>query len=96
MTLTPHKFKKEEYNENWEFEIAAYDNECRRNDEEFRKHALVLRDLGTDVLTEEEKEVLTLYLNGVSCREIAKQCQVEPDIVSGLLDVISAKLSLNE
>ena len=96
MTLTPHKFKKEEYNENWEFEIAAYDNECRRNDEEFRKHALIIRDPGNDELTDEENEVLTLYLNGVSCKEIAKQCEVEQEIISGLLDVISAKLSLNE
>ena len=96
MTLTPHKFKNQEYNENWKSEIAAYDNECRHGDEEFRKHALVIHDSGKDILTEEEYEVITLYLNGISCREIAKQCEVEPEIVSGLLDVISAKLSLNE
>ena len=94
--MTHHKLKKEEYNDNWEAEIAAYDNECRRSEEEFRKHALIIRDSGNEVLTEEENEVLTLYLNGVSCREIAKQCEVEPEIVSGLLNVISAKLSLNE
>ena len=96
MTVTHHKLKKEKFNENWGSEIAAYDNECRRSDEDFRKHALIIRDSGNDELTEEENQVLTLYLNGVSCREIAKQCEVEPEIVSGLLDVISAKLSLNE
>jgi len=96
MTLTPHKFKNEEYNENWEAEIAEFDKVCKRSEEEFRQHAFVIRDPGNDVLTEEENEVLTLYLNGVSCREIAKQCGAEPEIVSGLLDVISAKLSLNE
>lgn len=96
MTLTPHKLINEEYNENWESEIAAYDNDCRRSDKEFRKHALIVRDSGKEVLTEEEYEVITLYLDGISCSEIAKQCGVEPEIVSGLLDVISAKLSLNE
>ena len=96
MTLTPHKFRNEDYNENWESEIAAYDNECRHCDEKFRQHALVIRDSGKEILTEEEYEVITLYLNGVSCSEIAKQCGVEPEIVSGLMDVISAKLSLNE
>ena len=94
--MTPHKFKKVEYNENWKSEIASYDNECRHGDEEFRKHALKICDLGNEVLTEEEYEVITLYLKGVSCSEIAKQCGVEQEIVSGLLDVISAKLSLNE
>ncbi len=94
--MTRHKLINEEYNENWESEIASYDNESRHSDEEFRKHALVVHDPGNEVLTEEENEVLTLYLNGVSCSEIANQCEVEPEIVSGLLDVISAKLSLNE
>ena len=94
--MAGRKHKKETYNKNWESEIAAYDDEWYRNDEEFWKHALIIHESGSSELTDEENQVLTLYLNGVSCREIANQCEVEVEIIIGLLKVICAKLSFIE
>ncbi|MBN1292282.1 MAG: hypothetical protein JXB48_10620 [Candidatus Latescibacteria bacterium] len=91
------KHDKKEYNQNWESEIKAYDDECNRIDAEFYSHALIINpSSGNTELTEEENEVLTMYLKGTSCSEIAVQNDVELSVVTGLLEIIRAKLSLIE
>ena len=80
--------------ENWEAEIAAYDEDCRLRDDEYRRHAIIINESGNPELTGEENEVLTLFLNGVSCDEIARQLEVEVELITGLLEIIRAKLSL--
>ena len=82
--------------ENWEAEIAAYDEDCRFRDAEYKRHAITVSKSGNSELTEEESEVITLYLNGVSCIEIARQFEVEVELITGLLDIMRAKLSLIE
>jgi len=82
--------------ENWEAEIAAYDEDCRLRDAEHKRHAIIVNKSGNSELTEEENEVLTLYLNGVSCIEIAQQFEVEVELITGLLEIIRAKLSLTD
>jgi len=86
--------KTNNVNPGWEAEIAAYDEDCRLRDEEFRRHSIIITESGNPELTEEENEVLTLFLNGVSCPDIAKQFDVETDLITGLLEIIRAKLSL--
>ena len=81
-------------NTDWEAEIAAYDEDCRCRDEEYRRHAINVNGSGNPELTEEENEVLTLFLNGASCNEIARQLEVEVELITGLLEIIRAKLSL--
>ena len=81
-------------NTDWEAEIAAYDEDCRCRDEEYRRHAINVNGSGTSELTEEENEVLTLFLDGASCGEIARQLEVEVELITGLLEIIRAKLSL--
>jgi len=88
------KKNEKRYNENWEAEIAAYDAECSRIEREFYEHHLIIKESGNADLTAEENEVLTLYLNGVQCKDIAKQYDVEEEVITGLLEVIRAKLSL--
>ena len=95
MVSDTHK-NKAGFNENWESEIAAYDEECRRKEEDFRKNSIIINESGRSELTDEENEIITLVLNGNSCVEIAKQYEVEVDVISGLLEVIRAKLSLIE
>ena len=46
--------------------------------------------------TEEENDVLILFLNGISCSEIANQYKVEEKIITGLMEIIRSKLSLSE
>ena len=82
--------------ENWEAEIAAYDEDYRLRDAEYKRYAIIVSESGNSELTEEENEVLTLYLNGVSCIDIAKQFEVEVELITGLLEIIQAKLTLIE
>ena len=84
------------YNENWQAEMAEYDAEFKRIEREFYNKHLVINDSGSSRLTDEENEVLTLYLNGVSCEEIANQNGIEVEVIISLLDIIRAKLSLPE
>ena len=86
--------KRDEVNENWEAEIAAYDEDCKKREREFREHFMVITEAGHASLTDEENEVLRLYLNGITCEEIAKQNQIEVEVVAGLLEIIRAKLSM--
>ncbi|MFA6472506.1 MAG: hypothetical protein WCU00_10740 [Candidatus Latescibacterota bacterium] len=89
--------KKEEYNQNWESEIAAYDAECNAREAEFRNQHIVFEgSSGVSDLTEEENEVFTLMLRGTSCSEIAEQFGVEEELISGLAEIIRAKLSLSD
>ncbi|MFC1574253.1 hypothetical protein ACFL30_03635 [Candidatus Latescibacterota bacterium] len=83
-------------NDNWESEIAAYDEECRLNEEVFRKHSIIINKSGRSELTEEENEVITLVLSGKTCVEIANEHEVEVEVITGLLEVIRAKLSIIE
>lgn len=83
-------------NENWEAEIAAYDKTCEAHEREFREHFMVIDQGGHKDLSEDENEVLTLVLNGVSCVEIAKQAQIQPEEVAALLEIIRAKLSVTD
>lgn len=90
----PHK-KQRDCNENWEAEIARYDTEQRRADDEYRKSVVVVGQSGNHPdLDDDEQEILTLVLNGVSIDEIARQCEVEPHVVEGYIEIIRAKLSL--
>ena len=88
--------KEESYNNNWEAEIAAYDRESRCHEEEFFKKHIVITESGRDDLTEEENEVLKLYLNGLSIEEIANQYEAELAVITGLMEIIKAKLSLKK
>jgi len=92
--VTGKKSKDKTYNENWKAEIDAYDAECQRIEKEFYEKHIIIKVSGNSELTEEENSVLTLFLNGVPCGEIAKQYNVETEVVTGLLEVIRAKLSL--
>ena len=93
--MTASRKKREEvHNENWEAEIAAYDAECRARDTEFDKTHLVVKDYSRSDLTVEENEVFDLILTGVSCSEIAKKYEVEVEVITGLLEIILAELSL--
>ena len=89
------KKKNNSFNENWESEIGAYDRKCRRCEHEFYKNHVIIKDSGSKKLTKEENEVLILYLNGLSCAEIAKNLKVETEIITSLMEIIKVKLSLN-
>ena len=88
------KHKDESYNNNWKSEIEAYDSECQRTEKEFYDKHIIISQAGNTELTEEESDVLNLYLNGISCDEIAKQYKVELEVITGLMEIIQAKLSL--
>lgn len=90
--MSAHK-RTNDYNENWEAEIEAYDKACREREKVYQQHALII-DGDKDDLTEEENLVLQSYLKGMSISEIAKEAEVDVDLVTGLLEVIKAKLSL--
>ena len=94
--MAAKKKQKKPFNENWEAEIAEYDAECRRREQEFLKNHIIIKESGSEKLTDDENEVLTLFLNGVPCEDIAKQFKVEVEIVVGLLEIIKAKLSLED
>ena len=96
ITVAENKQKDKSFNENWESEIKAYDEECRRIEKNFREKHVIIKESGSDKLTAEENEVLTLFLNGVSCPEIADTYNVETEIITGLLEIIQAKLSLSD
>ncbi len=90
------KQKDTSFNENWESEITAYDEECHRIEKKYHEKHIIVEESCSDKLTEEENEVLTLFLKGTSCSEIADTYNVEPEIITGLLEIIQAKLSLND
>ena len=90
------KHKEKSFNENWEAEIAAYDSECQRLEKEFYEKHVIITESGNSELTVEENNILILFLNGISCSEIAKQYEVEEEIISGLIEIIRAKLSLRD
>ena len=87
------KQKDSSCNQNWETELAAYDEECKSHEEEFYRKHLIISDKGEKALTEEENAVLTLFLSGLTCEDIAGQLNVEPDLVSGLIEIVRLKLS---
>ncbi len=94
--MTPPRRKREDINENWQADIAAYDAECEAEEREFRKKHLLIRSEGSPDLTPEENEVFDSLLRGIPCEEIAEQYGVEKDIIIGLIEVIRAKLSLSD
>lgn len=87
------KQKDSSCNQNWEAEIAAYDEECKSHEEEFYRKHLIISEGGANALTEEENAVFTLFLNGLTCEDIAGKLNVEPGVVSGMIEVIRLKLS---
>ena len=84
------------FNKNWKSEITAYDEDCNRRKKKFFEKHFVITKSGTDKLTKEENEILDLYLSGVSCEIIAEQSGIEIEVVTGLLEIIRSKLSLND
>jgi len=88
------KHKNNAFNENWEKEIAAYDEECHTREIEFFEKHVIIKESGSEKLTQEENDILILYLNGIPCNEIAQEYKVEEKIITGLLEIIRAKLSL--
>jgi len=90
------KQKDNSFNENWESEIKAYDEECRRIEQKFREKHMLIKESGSDKLTDEENEVLNLFLKGIPCSEIATIFNIETEIITGLLEIIQAKLSLED
>ena len=94
--MAEKKQKDNSFNENWESEIEVFDNECRRNEQKFFEKHVIINGQCSGKLTKDENEVLNLFLNGIPCYEIAETLNVETEIVTGLLKVIQAKLSLND
>ncbi len=86
--------KKEDFNPNWEAEISDYDEQCKTLDREYYAHHLVVNSKIREALKDEERLILDLFLSGMSCEEIAKQNQVMVEVVTGLLEIIQAKLSI--
>jgi hypothetical protein len=88
--------RKNDFNPDWEKEIGKFDAECELSEREFRKRHLIIGSDGKNELAPEENDVLTLYLSGMSLEAIAEQNQVELELVTGLMEIIKAKLSLND
>ncbi|MFC1552978.1 hypothetical protein ACFL6P_10510, partial [Candidatus Latescibacterota bacterium] len=84
------------FNENWEAEIAEYDKECSAHDVEYMKSHIIIDESGSKKLTEAENEILVLFLGGTSCGEIASQYELEEQVVTEMLAIIQAKLSMGE
>ena len=82
------------FNENWEAEIAEYDKECSAHDVEYMKTHIIIDESGSKKLTAAENEVLVLFLGGTSCKEIADQHELEEQVVTEMLAIIQAKLSM--
>ena len=94
--MSGKRSKKESCNEKWEAEIASYDEECQREEKKFFSEHIFIPESGSSDLTVEENEVLKLFLNGVSCDQIASQYEVEEGVITGLLEIIRVKLPLND
>ncbi len=90
------KQRNPDFNRNWESEISAYDEACDKQEREYREHFMVIKDSCHSALTEEENEILQLFLNGIPCNEIAEQYGIEENILSEMLEIIRAKLSLDK
>jgi DNA-binding NarL/FixJ family response regulator len=84
------------FNENWEAEIAEYDKECSAHDVEYLKTHIVIDEAGSKKLDEAENEILVLYLNGSSCKEIADKYELDEQVVTEMIAVIKAKLSMGD
>lgn len=81
-------------NPNWEAEIAEFDSACESQDREFRSHHLLISESGNASLTVEENEVFNCILRGLPPDEIAEIYGVETGVITGLCEIIRAKLSL--
>ena len=86
-----------DFNENWEAEFSQFDEEQQAAEDAYRRNVVVVGQSGHHAeLDDDEQEILTLVLNGVSIDEIAGQCGVDPNVVIGYIEVIRAKLALPE
>jgi DNA-binding NarL/FixJ family response regulator len=94
--MTAARRRDEEYNMNWENDIKSFDDECRARDDEFHKTHMVIKDPASSDLTEDEQAVFELVLKGATCSEIAEKYEVEVEVITGLLEIIRAKLSLTD
>jgi hypothetical protein len=88
--------RNEDYNENWEAEIAAYDEECQIREKEFIKKHIMFDETGSVDLTDEENNLLSLYLDGTPYDEIAKNCEIDEEEVDAYMEIIRLKLSQSE
>ena len=94
--MSPARKKREDFNGNWQAEIADYDTECQAREIEFRKQHLPIGGEGSPDLSPEEYEVFDSVLRGIPCEEIAEQYGVEKELIVGLIEVIRAKLSQSD
>ena len=83
-------------NENWEGEIASYDADREAVDHEFNRRHIIISESDTSELTVEENEVLQFVLKGIPCSEIAERYGVEENLITALVEIIRAKLSLSD
>ncbi len=86
--------KKEDFNENWEADIAAFDAEREAEEKEYHEKNIIFDGTDNPKLTAEENEVFNMVLRGIPLSEIADQYGIEEDVIYGLVEVIRAKLSL--
>lgn len=93
---SPARKRREPVNENWEAEIASYDTDREAVDREFNRRHIIISESGTSGLTAEENEVFQLVLKGISCSEIAERYGVEENLITALVEIIRAKLSLSD
>jgi len=93
----PHEKKTDTTpNPDWEREIAKYDSARAGEDREFRSHHLLIPESGNPNLTVEENEVFNCILRGLPPDEVAEMYGVEVGVITGLCEIIRAKLSLPE
>jgi len=92
----PKKARKDTGGADWERKIAAYDEECRERERAFLSHHVVITDKKHERLTEEENVVFNHLLNGVTCEEMAKEIGIETSEVVGIIEIIRAKLSIED
>ena len=90
------KHRKTDFNENWEAEIAAYDESCEKMETDYRDHFLFIGGSGHETLNEEENEMFQLFLKGIPCEEIADQYGIELEMLVGMLEIIRVKLSTDK
>ena len=93
---SPARKRREPVNENWEAEIASYDADREAVDREFNRRHIIISESGTSELTAEENEVFQLVLKGIPCSEIAERYGVEENLITALVEIIRAKLSLSD
>ena len=94
--MTAQNKHTDDFNKYWESEIAAYDAECKKHETDFLKKHMVVPESGLKELDDAENEVLRLVLQGLTCEKIARETDTETEMVKGVLEIIRAKLALDD